>query len=204
MIKKLVDIRREEIVNVCEKLYKNNSFKDITIKMIGEYTSFSRTSIYNYFETKEEIFLALLEREYDKWTDDLNKIYEQNKKLTKEEFANKLAKTLEGRTNLLKLLSMNMYDMEKNSRMERLIEFKLSYGNAINSIKNILAKFFKDMTEYDIENFIFSFLPLMYGIYPYTFVTEKQKKAMKEANVFFKYYTVYELSSMAIRKILGI
>ena len=54
--------RKEEIVNACEKLYQTMSFKDITLKEIGKETSFSRTSIYNYFQTKEEIFLALLKR----------------------------------------------------------------------------------------------------------------------------------------------
>ena len=58
--------RREEIVNACEKLYQTMSFKEITIKEIGAVTSFTRTSIYNYFQTKEEIFLALMQREYER------------------------------------------------------------------------------------------------------------------------------------------
>ena len=55
----LIAERREEIINACEQLYQTMSFKDITIKEIGKVTSFSRPTIYNYFETKEEIFLAL-------------------------------------------------------------------------------------------------------------------------------------------------
>ena len=58
MPKESVDFRKEEIINACEKLYETNTFKDITMKSIGEETTFSRTSIYNYFQTKEEIFLA--------------------------------------------------------------------------------------------------------------------------------------------------
>ena len=46
-------------------------FKDITIRDIGARTSFTRTSIYNYFQTKEEIFLALLQREYEAWIEDV-------------------------------------------------------------------------------------------------------------------------------------
>ena len=55
----LAAARREEIVNACEKLYQTMSFKDITLKEIGNETSFSRPTIYNYFQTKEEIFLSL-------------------------------------------------------------------------------------------------------------------------------------------------
>ena len=43
----LISERREEIINACEQLYQTMSFKDITIKEIGNVTSFSRPTIYN-------------------------------------------------------------------------------------------------------------------------------------------------------------
>ena len=55
----LTAARKEEIIAACEKLYQTMSFKEITIQEIAKFTSFTRPSIYNYFETKEEIFLAL-------------------------------------------------------------------------------------------------------------------------------------------------
>ena len=68
----LTRARKEEIIDACRKLYETRSFKEITLKDIGQQTSFSRTSIYNYFETKEEIFLALFGQEYQLFTDDLD------------------------------------------------------------------------------------------------------------------------------------
>ena len=201
--KEIVDVRKEEIINSCEKLYKNNSFKDITIKSIGEETTFSRTSIYNYFQTKEEIFLALMKREYDRWIKDLEDVYNNNSKLSKKEFAENLALTLEKRKNLLKLLSMNMYDIEENSRMEELIEFKKSYGKAINTVKKCVDKFFPDMNEMEKENFIFLFFPFMFGIYPYTEATKKQIEAMKIAKVPTKPLSIYEITYNTITKLLN-
>ena len=61
----LTRARKDEIVNACAQLYETMSFKDITLRDIGARTSFTRTSIYNYFQTKEEIFLALMQREYE-------------------------------------------------------------------------------------------------------------------------------------------
>ena len=202
MSKEIVDMRKEEIINACEKLYENNSFKDITIKSIGEETTFSRTSIYNYFQTKEEIFLALLKREYERWIDDLNEMYEQNQEMAKEVFADKLANTVAKRNNLLKLLSMNMYDMEENSRMEELIEFKRAYGNAIKMVRKCVDKFFGNMSDEEKEEFVFLFFPLMYGIYPYAEVTEKQMQAMETADVPFKYLSIYDITYKGIIKLL--
>ena len=203
MAKEIVDIRKEEIINACEKLYESNNFKDITIKSIGEETTFSRTSIYNYFQTKEEIFLALLKREYERWIDDLNGMYEENSELEKEEFADKLASTVAKRKNLLKLLSMNMYDMEENSRMEELVEFKRAYGIAIKTVRKCVDKFFSKLSNEEKDEFIFLFFPLMYGIYPYAEVTKKQKEAMKKADVPFKYLSIYEITYKGILKLLN-
>lgn len=204
MAKEIIDVRKEEIINACEKLYENNNFKDITIKSIGEKTTFSRTSIYNYFQTKEEIFLALLKREYERWIDDLNEMYEQNQELAKELFADKLAQTVAKRKNLLKLLSMNMYDMEENSRMEELIEFKKAYGNAIKMVRKCVDKFFEKMSDSEKDEFIFLFFPLMYGIYPYAEVTKKQMQAMEVANVPFKYLSIYDITYKGILKLLSV
>ena len=199
----LIEKRREEIINACEQLYQTMSFKEITLKEIGNVTSFSRPTIYNYFQTKEEIFLALFEREYDRWNEDLEMILEENASLMKEQVAEKIAHSLEKREQLLKLLSMNNYDMEANSRQELLNSFKQSYGRSMHLMRMLLEKFCPDMRVTDIQNFIYTFYPFMFGIYPYTAVTEKQKTAMKEAGINYVYQTVYELTYGCLIRLLG-
>ena len=195
--------KREEIINACEQLYQTMSFREITLKEIGNITSFSRPTIYNYFETKEEIFLGLFQREYDRWNEDLNAILDGNERLTKKELADRIANSLAGREQLLKLLSMNNYDMEANSRQELLNTFKQSYGSSIHRMCMLLEKFCPDMSAADIQNFIYTFYPFMFGIYPYTAVTDKQKAAMKEAGIIYLYQTVYELTYSCLIRLLG-
>ena len=196
-------IRKDEIINACEKLYEKMSFKEISIKLISEETTFSRPSIYNYFNTKEEIFLALATREYDKWIDDLNKTY-NNEKMNKKDFANALAHSLERRINLLKLISLNMYDMEENSRIEFVTDFKASYGKSMEIVRKCLLKFFVEITTAEVDKFIYTFFPFMIGIYPYAVVTDKKKEAMKKANIKFNYYSIYEIAYMGISTMLGV
>ena len=195
--------KREEIVDACEQLYQTMSFKEITLKEISKITSFSRPTIYNYFETKEEIFLALFKREYDRWNEDLTSIYEENERLTKAQLAEKIAQSLAGREQLLKLLSMNNFDMEANSRQELLTSFKDSYGGSLRRMSRLLTKFCPDMSVSDIQNFIYIFFPFMFGIYPYTEVTEKQRTAMEEAGINYVYQTVYELTHSCLARLLG-
>lgn len=194
--------RREEIINACEKLYQSMSFKEITLKEIGKVTSFSRPSIYNYFQTKEEIFLALLKKEYELWIADLETVMEENETLERLAFAERIAESLARREQLLKILSMNMYDMEANSRIESLVEFKVVYGRSLQVFATLLGKFFPEMTVEERQNFIYRFFPFIYGIYPYTFVTDKQKEAMEQAGVNYTYMSVYEITLNCLLKLL--
>lgn len=199
----LTAARKEEIVNACEQLYQTMSFKDITLKEIGNVTSFTRTSIYNYFQTKEEIFLALYEREYDRWNEELEAILHDNEALSREELADKIAASIANRQQLLKLLSMNNYDMEANSRPELLISFKEAYGKSMKNVCRLLEKFCPGMSVEEMQNFIYIFFPFMFGIYPYTAVTDKQREAMREANIDYVYQSVYELTNACLIRLLG-
>ena len=199
----LTSARKEEIISACRKLYETMSFKDITLKEIGQQTSFTRTSIYNYFETKEEIFLALFAQEYELFAKDLDELREQRETLSPDALSSELAHALERRPLMLKLLSMNLYDMEANSRMERLVEFKKAYGESSAAVDRCLKKFVPNLGEQSRQTFLYAFLPFVYGLYPYTVVTEKQRLAMKEAGIPYVYMSTYEMAYTFIRTLLG-
>ncbi len=199
----LTQARREEIVAACEKLYQTRSFKDITMGEIGRATSFTRTSIYNYFQTKEEIFLALLQREYILWIASLKRTMAQVRTMTEDEFAAMLAHSLEERAQMLKILSMNHYDMETGSRPERLREFKVTFGEALRTVASCLDQVFPTMPAQQKQDFIYAFFPFMFGIYPYTYVTPKQRTAMEEAGVDYAFMTIYEITFRCVKKLLG-
>ncbi len=192
--------RKEEIINACEKLYQTMSFKEITIRDIGAVTSFTRTSIYNYFQTKEEIFLSLMQREYELWAAEVNTLAEEHNTMSANDFAAAMAHSLEKHEQLLKLLAMNHYDMEENSRPERLTEFKVAYGASLDAVRACVKKFFP---ETDCESFIFVFFPFLFGVYPYSVATQKQLDAMREAGMEFRMHSIFEIIYSCVMQLLG-
>jgi AcrR family transcriptional regulator len=198
----LTNARREEIISACEKLYQTMSFREITLRDIARATSFTRTSIYNYFQTKEEIFLALMQKEYERWVASLDALANDDTAMRVEAFADALARTLEERGMLLKLLSMNHFDMEENSRPECLRDFKVAYGASIEAVRRCLVKFFPDMNDKACQDFLYAFFPFLYGLYPYTTVSEKQRRAMAEAGLDFVYMSVYDMASSCVMALL--
>lgn len=189
----LIASRKEEIVSACAQLYEHMGFKEITLGDIGKRTSFTRTSIYNYFQTKEEIFLALLQREYEAWISDLEAEMAKQRTLSADALAGMLADTLQRRRCMLKLMSMNLYDMEGNSRMENLVAFKRVYARSMMTVSRCLQSWMPAMKEEDIQDFLYAFFPFLFGVYPYTEVTEKQEAAMAAAQVSYGRYSIREI-----------
>ena len=196
----LANARKEEIVNACAALYDTMGFKDMTIRDIAAKTTFTRTSIYNYFQTKEEIFLALLQREHELWIADLEAIVRSHETLSADGFADELSRTLEKRGCMLKLMSMNLYDMEGNSRIENLVAFKTVYAAAREAVAGCLKKFFPRMSDLDRQEFIYALFPFMFGVYPYT--SEKQKEAMELAHLDYPAYSIYEIVRAFVSRLL--
>ena len=196
----LTHARREEIIDACAALYETMSLREITIKLIGERTSFTRTSIYNYFETREEIFLALLRREYEAWTADLDALPAQPDAAA---LADALAATLERRGTMLRLLSMNLYDIEANSRVENLAAFKTVYAASMQAVRRLLARSGPALSGPAAERFLYAFYPFLFGIYPYTTVTSKQQQAMAMAGVEYPRLSVREITRNFVEKLLG-
>ena len=53
--------RRKEIIEATEKLYKTFTFRQINFTKISQETNIARSTIYNYYLNKEEIFLDIIE-----------------------------------------------------------------------------------------------------------------------------------------------
>lgn len=199
--KETIDKRREEIMDACERLYESMGFHAITIKTISTETSFSRPSIYNYFQTKEEIFLGLLTREYMKWNDALRSIIGRKTNMDKDALARALAKSMEDRKTLLKVSAMNLYEIEENSRDELLVEYKRIFKDSIELFDECLKKHLGVSAEKS-EQIRYAFFPYMYGIYPYAYPTDKQISAMDEVKLSHLDVTIYEMTYQFLKLIL--
>ncbi len=198
----LIENRRNEIIDACSTLYSRKGFADISMADIAQETTFTRTSIYNYFRTKEEIFLALLQREHDGWAAEIDSAKDRAAGMSDGDLAEILADSLERRKQMLRILSMNFYDMEGNSRIENLTDFKRSYGRTLTSVRGLVSECHPDLDEDDLDDFLHSFFPFLYGLCPYTEVTERQKEAMSAAGVGFIPHSVHDLTYKLVLNLL--
>lgn len=180
--REIVEQRPQEIMDACRKLYEKESFQEISLKEISAQTSISRPSIYNYFETKEEIFLAILEEEYNQWADEIGQIA-QREDLTDSLFIELFPASLDRHETMLKIQCMNLYEIEEHSRSERLVSFKKAYRRAFELTGECYRKLRADAGEEETRTFCFTLFPFLYGVYPYVHPTDKQIRAMEVVGI---------------------
>ena len=89
------------------------------------------------------------------------------------------------------------YMREKTDAYSLFVFIPYMFGTTYNG-----AQVCPEKSVQDIQDFIYVFFPFMFGIYPYTSVTDKQREAMKEANVDYVYQTIYEITNNCLLKLL--
>ena len=192
--------RCAEIVNAAETLYQTQNYRDITMAQIAGKLTFGRANIYNYFQCKDEIFLALLQREYTLWEQDLAALRDSIGALDGEALAAGLAASLQKREQMLRLLVMDLYEIEEGCRPDNLTALKRVYLHAVDTLESLLRACKPQWDETQVDRFIYAFLPFVYGVYPYVHATDKQRAAIEAAGGTFPDKSIYELVEQFVRK----
>lgn len=173
--------RQAEILDACAALYEAAGADGVTIKAIAERTSLSRPSIYNYYDTKEEILLALLQRECEEYTAELRGAFESNAAMSREAFCRVMTDALVRHEKMLQIMSINLNAIENNVSDERLVAFKTRMTAMFGALREGLGKFFPEAPAAERELFLYTHFSFVYGLYPITNPSEKQLAAMKKA-----------------------
>ena len=157
--------RKEEIMSAALQLFQDKYFSEFTIKDIGALTSCSRTSIYNYFQTKEEIFLSIITSEYNAWIVDLDSLLHKSEVPSRKQLAKQIAASLKKRELLLKIASSDLNGIIASSRSEFTSEYEAAKKNAAETLQKVLKRFCSELNAKTLPLRANSLLVVMHGIY---------------------------------------
>ncbi len=172
-----IDERRREILSACATLFDQGDIDDVHFKAIGQMTSFARSTIYKYYSSKEEILLDLLIQEVKKWVADVESFTQANDALSREGFCQALTQTYAGNFRMLRLLAHQNLSLEKNSSLEKIVEFKKELYSETASFVESIQKFFPQADQRAVSTFIHSSSCFIVGLYPTAHSTQKQIEA---------------------------
>ena len=194
--------RQEEIINACYSLYSQGNYDDITFGKISEMTSISRPSIYNYYITREEILLDVLEKEYFKWHENFKNSFDENSRLNKKDLCDLLVNSFNGFDIFLRLLSIKYSIIEKNCSFEKLTQFKMNTQTILKSLETVVGKTFSRSTAESRSTFVLMIFSAIGNFFELCNSTETQFKAMKIANREYKVPNFQELSCKYIETLI--
>ena len=170
--------RIAEILAATARLYKKHSFEEITFSAIAKEAKFTRSNLYKYFSSKEEIFLEFLKHDLLLWKKDLMKAFRRNKDYSVEEFATIWVELLFKHGRLMDLLSIMGTFLEKNVTLEYLVAFKRTLKEEVLPMAQFLCQLFPSLTLEKASKFLNMLVAAANGLYQMTNLTPLQQEVM--------------------------
>ena len=117
--------RRQAILDTAWLLFQSTSYEGVTIAGVAETLGLAKGTVYLYFKTKEELFLAVLEQQMVAWFAEADAVLsELDHPSTIPRVTNLLCSALERRPGLTRLLAILHTLLEQNIELESARQFK--------------------------------------------------------------------------------
>ncbi|MGH7885074.1 MAG: TetR/AcrR family transcriptional regulator [Thermodesulfobacteriota bacterium] len=186
--------RISEIVSATDRLFKKYGYDSITFVSIAKEANFTRSNLYKYFNSKEEIFLELFKKDISLWRKALVAKYPRDKNYSIKEFASIWVTVMNKHKRLLDLIGIWFSSLESQCSVESLTKFKLRTKDELKMLQELLCTVFPAMKPKRAAEFIHLQIASAIGLYQMTNLSENQKKVLqnpelRDMNIdFYKYY----------------
>jgi len=173
--------RMEAIMAAADKLFQKQPYHKITMGTIAEELGWSRSNLYKYAATQEEIFLALHSAKNRAWLGDLAEAL-KDAPLPADEFARRWADATDRHADFLSYQEIVISIIESNVTLERLTQFKRDFADMLAPIVSLLAR----QCDIDEETATGLYLTLLFqapGLYNHFHCAELTREAMLAAGL---------------------
>lgn len=116
--------RRDSILDAADSLFETLGFDAVSMALVADRAGLAKGTPYRYFVSKEAVFLALFEREFDRWLIDLELAMTAVPAASISGVAAAMTETLAKQARLVQLLSILHAVLERNLDLASLQAFK--------------------------------------------------------------------------------
>lgn len=119
------EARRQEILSAAARLWERLDFPELSMARVAREAALAKGTLYLYFRTKEELFLAMVEEELLAWYEEIDEALARGRKeLDSGDLARLLARSLAARPRLPRLLAILHPVLERNIEHLTALRFK--------------------------------------------------------------------------------
>ncbi|MGH1366000.1 MAG: TetR/AcrR family transcriptional regulator [Calditrichia bacterium] len=117
--------RRDAIYAAAFTLFKRDGYENVSLNGIAAEAGFTKSNLYRYFSSREEIFLNIFSDLFEKWVNDcLGQLQQLDQGVRIDRFANAYVRSMKAHAQFLDLTPLLFISLERNSSFEQLLDFK--------------------------------------------------------------------------------
>lgn len=150
---------------MAEQLLTEMPVSDISLRELARRVGLSKTNVVRYFETREAVFFALLNRTIGDWLTALPR--ELPAAGPPAEIMRALASSLASRPRMCDLWSSLGTELERNIPAEAVRDFKLAHGDHQASLAALLRERIPELTEQSSRELVAMTILLLAGLWPF-------------------------------------
>ena len=169
--------RKEAIYTAALTLFKKSGYNKVSFNGIAAEASFTKSNMYRYFSSKEEIFLNVFADLFESWVNEYSKqLQTLEQDVQVETFAYVWFNSMLSHPRLLDLMPILFVSLERNSSFEQLLKFKRLAMNLLYSTTLDISRIYPEIA----GEKAFKFLTLSYAATANYWAATMQSDALKK------------------------
>lgn len=133
--------RKEAIYQAALKLFKDHGYDKVSLNSIAREAKFSKSNLYRYFSSREEIYLNIFSDLFVEWSEEcITQLQKTSAPSNAEQVARLWVSTTKKYPSLLDLAPLLFHSLEQNSSYEQLLSFKSKVLQVVTSLTRELIR----------------------------------------------------------------
>lgn len=147
--------RKDEIYQAAFSLFLEKGYIDVSFNQIAVQAGFTKSNVYRYYSSKEEIFLNIYLDLFKSWFKSLiSHVNKLDVDTTPESFSKSVVKSFNKHENFLNLMPFLYVSLEKNSSFESLKFFKSFSKEIIDEFSASFTRVYPKLTDEEARFFL--------------------------------------------------
>jgi TetR/AcrR family transcriptional regulator len=175
---------RQEILDITKKRFLQADFHNIKMADIAKAAGIAKGTLFFYYKTKEELFLALAKQVIESWHNSFDKILREQldtkKKLSLGEFESLVMSSFKKDNALIPLFAILDDTLENNIDIETAYLFKSFITKRMIITGNLIEQIFPFIKKGDGSKMLFYTFMLIVGVFTVTNPSPVMEKVLKK------------------------
>ncbi len=171
--------RVKAILRAAGELFDVQEFTEISMTDVAKQSGIGKASVYQYFNTKEEVFLSLYQNEVDDWLSEVESRLGRMRHPNPARVAEALCEILCHRPRFCRLSVIFSFVLERNVSDAFLLQFKKSLLSPLSRFIKQLQGVIPSISDEQAKDFLFQHHALVAGMWPFAHPSVDVRRVMQ-------------------------